>query len=62
MLKVVSAEEDGLLQSLCQAVEKEHHGYLAWIVEEGCRFVHEDDRSLLSDSLGYHHFLALTVG
>ena len=61
MLHVVCAHEDGLLQSLGQAVEQHHHAYLARIVEV-CRWlVEKDDRSLLGYSFCYHDLLLLSV-
>ena len=60
-VKVVAAEEDGFLFLTREFVHDVHQLDLARIVEEGSRFVHEDERRVLHQCLGYHYFLLLTV-
>ena len=60
-VEVVAAEEDGLVLFAREFVHDVDQLDFARIVEEGGRFVHEDDGRVLHQRLGNHHFLFLAV-
>ena len=54
-------DKDGLILAPCQFAQQFHQLHLAWIVEEGSGLVKEYHGGVLSERLGYHHLLTLTV-
>ena len=46
---------------MCQSPKQQHGIYFAGEVQESRRLIEKDDGCLLRQSLGYHHFLPLTI-